>query len=122
MAQDHVAAAHIGQHRRAGVAGVAARGVFMAVLAAQRDLAAGQGAADRNQQGRRRAHQKLALKGIGGAGPRRQVLGQGHGRGGGPVHLPVARDQLARHDLSSTGDPAPCYHGCRRFASRRPAQ
>jgi hypothetical protein len=60
MAEDHMAAADVLQHLRADVAGMRALRRGMAILAAERDPAAGQRRADQPEQRRRRAHQEFA--------------------------------------------------------------
>src|SRR5207253_3700607 len=91
MAGDSVAAARIFQHLRADIAGEGALGLGMAILAAERDAAAGKHLADRDEQCRWRTDQQLAAMRLTSAF--RDPTRQRQTVGAQSVHLPIARDK-----------------------------
>jgi peptidyl-prolyl cis-trans isomerase D len=95
MSEDDIGAAGIGQHFGADVAGIGALRLGMAVLAAERDAAAGEHGMDGGKQCRRRAEEKLAGKPTRHSpGAPRQCVGARDPVGAQAVHLPVAGDKL----------------------------
>ena len=91
VADDDVAAAELGEHRRRDLAGVGARVVARAVLRAPVDRAAVQRVGDVVQVDRRNADRDLGVA-------ERRRLQRGEQRfvaGGAAVHLPVADDERA---------------------------
>ena len=92
MADDRMAATGILQHLGADTAGEGALRLGMAILSAQRNIAAGERLADRGEQCRRRADQELAAMRL--PGPRqRHSRASARAVGAQPVHLPVAGDK-----------------------------
>jgi len=96
VAEDDMAAAEIGQHGRADIAGVGALLGAMAVLGAQKDRTAGDFFRYGHQKMERRADQKFTgrrlVPQLGGEIARKAAT-----RSQQAVHLPIARDQLPPH-------------------------
>jgi hypothetical protein len=119
MADDDVAAADVGQHGRADIAGVRALLGRVAVLRAQAHRAAGERLGHRQQQLERRADQEVARRGlVRQAGD--EVAGQAASRAQQAVHLPVARDQFSPHRILIPLSPALIAGPYRRARRPRP--
>ena len=99
VAEDHVAAAQIAEHRRADFAGKRAIGLVVDVLGSQGDLRAGNRlphgiqVAGRRTDGQFHAIDRLGLRG--------DRFGQSHGGRTVEIHLPVSGNQRASHPSNS---------------------
>jgi len=83
------------QHLRANVAGVSALGRGMAILPAERDVASGEDAAHRREEGRRRTDEKLAAeRGARRGGALLELARQCRTILEQAVHFPIACDEL----------------------------
>ena len=88
-----MAAAGVGQHLGADIAGVRALGRGMAILPAERNTAAREDSAHLAQQRRRRTDEQLAGEPLAAVAARGQITRQRDAIGAQPVHLPIAGDQ-----------------------------
>ena len=96
MPDNRVAASGVLQHLGADAAGERARRLRMAILAAERDAAAGERLADRAEQCEGRTDEQVAamqILGLAGARPLGDLAGQRAPVGAQQVHLPVAGDK-----------------------------
>ena len=102
VAEDHVGAAGVDEHRAGDLAGVRPAGLPVHVLAAQADRRAFQDRVDRLEEHRRRADDDMDVGRR--ADARLDRLGQGDApRTARRIHLPVAGDQQGAHE---TGTPS----------------
>ncbi len=95
VADDHQPGARVGQHLGGDVAGEGSAGFGMAVLAADLHQRTGQGLGHPGHQGGGRTQGHPGAR-----GPARQGVSHRPGlsqRGGKPVHLPIAGDQVAKY-------------------------
>src|SRR5437588_187090 len=118
MADDRMAAAGVLQHLGADAAGEGAFGRGVAILAAERDTAAGERLADRRDQGRRRTHQQLANVSL--PRPLGDAARQGETVGAQAIHLPVAGNKWL--SLSHFHSPRSRSERRRRMVAAPPAR